>query len=73
MNFIYAAFRSRREALNYVQALSYRRVSARVVGTPAGIGSGCGLSVRFPAFAAPIAERILASGQYDSFLGFYRG
>ena len=72
MNDIYAAFRSRREALAYAQALSSRRVYTRVIGTPARIGGGCGLSVRFPTSAASVAEWILASGDYESFLGFYR-
>ena len=68
-----ASFKSRKDAINYAQSLSERRVPVRIVGTPARVGSGCGLSVQFPRRVAAVAERVLASGEFASFLGFYRG
>ena len=73
MNVIFASFKSRRDAISFAEALSRQRVAVRVVGTPLKVGSSCGLSVRFPSGAAGIAERVLALGDYSSFLGFYRG
>lgn len=73
MNVIYAAFKSRRDAIEYARSLQARRVSVRVVGTPSRVGSSCGLSVIFPRGAASIAERVLSAGDFGSFLGFYQG
>ena len=73
MNIIYASFKSRRDAIAFAEALGRQRVAVRVVGTPAKVGSSCGLSVKFPSVASRIAEGVLARGDYSSFLGFYRG
>ena len=73
MNVMFAAFQSRRDAIAYARSLARMRVRVRVVATPSGIGSGCGLSVKFPRSAFPVAEGILSMGEYGSFLGFYRG
>ena len=72
MNVIIAAFQSRRDAFSYAEALEGYGVAVRVVGTPARVGTSCGLSVKFPRSAVPVAERVLSSGDYASFLGFYR-
>jgi len=72
MNIVYAAFKSRRDALAYAQAMSRRRVAVKVVGTPSRVGSSCGLSVCFRSSSLAVAERVLASGEYGSFLGLYR-
>ena len=65
-----AVFTSRRDAIRFGTALAGRGVPARAVSTPSSAGSSCGLSVRFPSRAAPVARRVLTAGEYQSFRGF---
>ncbi len=73
MKFYIAAFKSRRDALSFAATASRLGVPVKVVGTPLSIGSGCGLSVKFPIAAAARAQRALQMGEYASFLGFFQG
>lgn len=73
MTVFFAAFKSRKDALSYAEELNRYGVAVRIVGTPARVGSSCGLSVKIPSGAYRIAEMVLSSGEYSSFLGFYRG
>jgi len=73
MMVVYAAFKSRRDALTYAEALGRMGIFAKVVSTPSVVNSSCGLSVRFPAVAGNIAKRVLSRGEYATFLGFFKG
>jgi len=66
-----AVFKSRRDAIAFSMAMNGQGIRVQAVGTPAAIGSSCGLSVRFSAMALPLARRVLSYGEYQSFRGFY--
>lgn len=72
MKGIIAAFKSRRNAITYAQAMQNAGVRVRVISTPSRVGSSCGLSVLFTEGAFSLAGRILSMGDYSGFLGFYR-
>lgn len=71
MRDLIAVFQSRRDAMAFGRALGRFGVSVRAVTTPSAYGSGCGLSVRFPRRGLAVAERVLSSGEYQSFKGIY--
>jgi len=69
--YMIAVFKSRRDTIEYASMLSRYGVSVTVVSTPRKIGVSCGLSVRFPRAALPLADRALRGGDFYSFKGFY--
>ena len=70
--FTIAAFKSRRDALSYAEAMTRAGVPVKAVSTPSVVGSSCGLSVKFRSGAIRIAERVLSYGDYGTFLGFFK-
>jgi len=72
MNYYIAVFKSRKDAMEFASNMTAARVPVRAVNTPRSIGEACGISIRFPSGAMPIAERILSAGEYFGFRGFYR-
>ena len=66
-----AVFKSRRDAIAFSMAMNRKGVRVQTVGTPASVGSSCGLSVRFSAQALGLARMVLSYGEYQSFRGFY--
>lgn len=70
--FTFAAFKSRKDALSYAEAIMRARIPAKVISTPSKVGSSCGLSVKFHTSNLPFAQRVLARGEYASFLGFFK-
>ena len=71
MREVIAVFKSRRDAIAFLNAIGRAGVSAQVIGTPSSVGSSCGLSVRFAGRALVAARRVLSYGEYQSFRGFY--
>ena len=70
--FTFAAFKSRKDALSYAEAIMCARIPAKVISTPSKVGSSCGLSVKFHTSNLPFAQRALSGGEYPSLLGFFR-
>ena len=70
--FTIAAFKSRKDALSYAEAIQRVRIPVRVISTPSKVGSSCGLSVKFQTRYIRFAQRALSGGEYPSFLGFFR-
>ena len=71
--FVFAAFKSRRDALAYAEALMRAGVRVEVFSTPSKVRSSCGLSVKFKRYDMRFAERVLSMGEYATFLGFFAG
>ena len=71
MNLVLAAFRSRTEALEFLEVLKRYGVSAQIVSTPREARVGCGLSVRFSYSALTRVKSILVHLEASSFAGFF--
>ena len=71
MNLVLAAFRSRTEALEFLEVLKRYGVSAQIVSTPREVRVGCGLSVRFSYSALARVKSILMHAEVSSFAGFF--
>ena len=71
MKFVFAAFKSRKDALAYAEQMMSVGVRVKVVSTPSKVGSSCGLSVKFRAVDGRMAQRVLSRGEYATFLGFF--
>ena len=69
--YVIAVFKSRRDALQFADALTRFGVSVTVVNTPRRIGVPCGLSVRFHRREMSLAEKVLSRNDYFGFKGFY--
>lgn len=71
MKFVFAAFKSRKDALAYAERMMRMGVRVKVVSTPSKVGSSCGLSVKFRSIDWRIAQWVLSGGEYATFLGFF--
>ena len=66
-----AIFRSGNETHRYYYALRKEGVPCRIISTPINVARSCGISVSFNARDAAIAEKLLRTGKYYSFIRFY--
>jgi len=71
MRYVLAVFMSRRDAMAFGSRMIRLGVRVTAVNTPSSISKGCSLSVKFPASAIEIARRVLSTGEFQSFRGFY--
>ena len=71
MRYLIAVFKSRTDGMEFGSNLARYGVASTAVNTPRSIGSSCTMSIRFPAGAVRLAQRVLAEGNYYSFIGFY--
>ncbi len=71
MNLVLAAFRSRTEALEFLEVLKRFGISAQIVSTPREARVGCGLSVRFSFTALSRVKGLLMRMGANSFAGFF--
>ena len=67
-----AVFRSRAQAIDCNSRLRSLGVQSSLINTPQEANIGCGLSVRIPQNALERAKRIISSGRYSAFYGFFR-
>lgn len=67
-----AVFRSRAQAIDCNARLRSNGVPSSIINTPREANIGCGLSVKIPANMVERAKRIIASGRYSAFYGFFR-
>jgi hypothetical protein len=68
---IFAAFRSRTEALTFSTLLASYNVPSVIVNTPRRISISCGISVKFLAKYQHIAIELLSRRTFDTFVGFF--
>ena len=71
MYYLVAVFKSRMDGMEFGSNMLKYGVRVTAVSTPRGIGSSCTMSVKFPKNAISVAQRVLSSGEYFSFVGFY--
>lgn len=67
-----AVFRSRAQAIDCNSKLRSLGIASSLINTPREANIGCGLSVRIPQNALDRAKRIIASGRYSAFYGFFK-
>lgn len=67
-----AVFRSRAQAIDCNSRLRSLGVASSIINTPREANIGCGLSVRIPQNALERAKRIIASGRYSAFYGYFK-
>lgn len=69
---ILAVFRSRTHSLAYAERLQRQGIAAVAIPTPREANIGCGICVRFDGRYFQRAYRLIKTGAYPSFWGFYR-
>lgn len=67
-----AVFRSRAQAIDCNSRLHSLGVPSSLINTPREANIGCGLSVKIPQNMIDRAKRIIASGRYSAFYGYFR-
>ena len=72
MAVVYAVFRSRGQALRFTAALCGCGVQADTASAPQEAHIGCAPAARFCPQCLPQAKRLLSSGCWNTFAGFYR-
>jgi len=72
MEYYIAIFKSRAEALSYVNNLKRNFIYASLIPTPKEVGRTCGLSVKIEANDIDNAKYILSISRSSSFAGWYR-
>ena len=66
-----AVFRSRTDVLSFIENLRKHGVYAIAVQTPKEAKVGCGISAEFSPAGISVAKRLLETGAYPSFFGFF--
>ncbi len=67
MKYCYAIFRSKTQAINFVETLNKNGVLAKIVATPKEANMGCGISATFPLYNLDFAKEIISKKNYDGF------
>ena len=67
-----AVFRSRSQAMHCFSRLKSMGVSVQLINTPKEANVGCGLSLKFPRAAAPVAKKYISRANYSAFYGYMR-
>ena len=70
MEFYLAIFRSRTDALCFIDDMKKNSAYSVSVSTPKETGLGCGISAKFSKTAFPLAKRLVVVKKYKSFYGF---
>lgn len=70
MNFIIAVFKVRSQTMAFYDKLKRQGVMVNIINTPKQAKVSCGISVRFPSKALPLAYATLEN-RFDSFVGFF--
>ena len=70
MKYCYAIFRSKTQAINFVEELNKNGVPAKIVSTPKEASMGCGISATFPLHYLDFAKKILNNYNFESFVKF---
>lgn len=69
--YLFAAFRSRDQAIKFYETLRSMRVASSVINTPREAEAGCGLSVKFSERQKNTVQIALARTNFSSFIGVY--
>lgn len=70
MTYCIAVFRSRSQAVDCKNALARAGIWAEITATPAALGLGCGLSVRFRYSSYRRAKNLISHAAYTAFYGY---
>lgn len=71
MREFFVAFRSRSDAVRYMETLKTYSISAKVINTPSSAKVGCGLSVKLFVKDMSLARNVLERGRFQSVIGIY--
>ena len=66
-----AIFKSKNDTQSFFYALKRYGIKCRIVSTPVTVAHSCGISVLFDKTDLIKAEKVLKSGRFYSFIGFY--
>lgn len=69
---ISAVFKSRTQAIEFYSALKGRGAAAKLVSAPKQAKTGCALACEFAYSFLPTAKKLLSSGRYSTFSGFFK-
>lgn len=70
--FIIAVFNNKTNCLMFSRLLTKSNVANDIISTPNGLGSSCGISVRFMEKHYNVANFILKKNSISAFNGFYK-
>ncbi|MBQ9781601.1 MAG: DUF3343 domain-containing protein [Clostridia bacterium] len=70
MKYCYAIFRSKTQAINFVEVLNKNGVPSKIVSTPKEANMGCGISATFSLYYLDFAKGIISKNNFDSFKKF---
>lgn len=71
MREFFVVFRSRTEAVRFLEGLQSYGISCKLINTPSGAKAGCGLSVKLFAKDMQMAHIVLERGKFSSVVGFF--
>ena len=69
---VLAVFRSRAQALDFLNSVKKAGVPAQAVSTPKEAGVGCGISVKMDACFLLRAKNVLSGRSYSAFAGWMK-
>lgn len=72
MNYVVAVFRSRNESMKFMQQLQRYNIPCAIINTPKEANASCGVSVKFNEKYFGVANKLVRSDMFSSFLCFLR-
>lgn len=71
MREIFLVFRSRSQAMQFLEATKSYLIPAKIINTPKGAMAGCGLSVKMFHRDLSKANTLLTRGNYSTFVAIF--
>lgn len=71
MREFFVAFRSRSEAIKYLEILQSYKIASKIINTPQKAGIGCGLSVKLFSKDMSRAMTVLQRNRFTSMINMY--
>lgn len=70
MKYCYAIFRSKTQAINFVEILNKNNIPSKIVSTPKEANLGCGISATFSLYYLDFAKNVINQHKFDAFKKF---
>ncbi len=70
MKYCYAIFRSKTQAINFVEILNKNNIPSKIVSTPKEANLGCGISATISLYYLDFAKNIINKHKFDAFKKF---